>query len=66
MASIPSERITVGGAAVAQQERLLFDYYLYYLYFNSPAANPHPPSSLVLSTPTTSRLTMALRERRRF
>jgi len=28
MASIPSKRIAVGGAAVAQQERLLFYYYL--------------------------------------
>jgi len=47
MASIPSEPIAVGGGSVAQQERLLPFFYLFYLFilfYANPLPSSIPPS----------------------
>jgi len=65
MANTPSEHIAVGGAAVAKQHRLLFFYYLFFNFIGM-MLTPYPPLSLLLLTPTTGRLMIASRARRRF
>jgi hypothetical protein len=65
MASIPSERIAVRGGNDNEQERLL-PFLVFIFIFFLLSANPHPPQSLLLSTPTTGSLMIASRVRRRF
>ena len=62
MASIPSERIAVGGGNDDKQERLLPFLLFIFIYFYS-LLTPYPPPSLLLSTPTTGRLMIASRRR---
>ncbi len=59
MASVPSERIAVWGAAFILQERLLLFSYIYFYFIVIAYANPHPPSSIVISTSTGGQLMIA-------
>ena len=66
MASTPNARIAVGGGSAAQQNRLLiFLLFVLFIIFYS-MLTPYPPPSLLILTPTTGRLMIASRVRRRF